>query len=290
MNTNTPSQYPSDIRRTLRNGQKGRDVKALQAAVNRGFKDLKIEHSIATDGVLGPQSIAAVRQLAIASGVTNLAILRLKVGTVPVGVQRLIRGDRQKTERERRAYDRREKYRGKLKELYAGRPKIVTREEQGISTTALFGALGSPKYVTGHYTAGPRDESDDHAVELNKRYDTQHRSNGWGGIGYHYCIGQSGTIFCLRDPSEKGAHVGLYNSNNVGVMMHGTVGDEPSKEQKESYRWLLKNAHTDQMPQSGRVKGPLFDCNLKGHNDWPGHQSNSCPGQFKPMYVSGGIK
>jgi hypothetical protein len=73
-------------------------------------------------------------------------------------------------------------------------------------------------------------------------------------------------------------------------MMHGTVGDKPSAAQKESYRWLLKNAHTNLMPASGRAEGPLLDCNLRGHNDWSGHESNSCPGDFKPMYVSGGTK
>ena len=290
MNTNTPSLYPSEIRRTLRQGQKGRDVRALQQAVNERFKDLEISHRIAVDGVLGPQSMAAVRQLAIASGVTALAVARLRLNTVPVGVQRLVRADRSKTDTERKNFIRRAAYRQRLKARYAGRPKVVTREEQGISTTPLFGALGSPKYVTGHYTAGPRDSSDEEAVKYNRIYDTMHRGNGWGGIGYHYNIARSGTIFCLRDPKEKGAHVGLHNSNNIGVMMHGTTGDKPSEAQKQSYRWLLKNAHTSLMPASGRTEAPLLDCNLKGHNDWSGHESNSCPGEFKPMYVSGGTK
>lgn len=290
MNTNTNSLYPSEIRRTLRSGQKGRDVRALQEATNGLFKSLGISHRIAVDGVLGPQTVASVRQLAVASGVTASAIARLVSGRIPVGVQRLIRKDRQKTDKEQKNFVRRAAYRQRLKARYAGRPKVVTREEQGIDTTALFGSLGLPKYVTGHYTAGPKDSSDEEAVKYNKIYDSMHRANGWGGIGYHYNIARSGTIFCLRDPKEKGAHVGLHNSNNIGVMMHGTIGDKPSAEQKESYRWLLKNAHTGLMPESGRAEGPLLDCNLKGHNDWSGHESNSCPGDFKPMYVSGGTK
>lgn len=290
MNTNTPSLYPSEIKRTLRSGQKGRDVRSLQIATNTRFKELGIGQRVAVDGVLGPQTLTAVRRLATASGVTLPAIVRLRLNTIPVGVQRLIRKDRKPTDREQKNFVRRAAYRQKLKGIYAGRPKIVTREEQGISTTALFGSLGTPKYVTGHYTAGPRDSSDEEAIKYNRIYDAMHRGNGWGGIGYHYCIGKSGTIFCLRDPRQKGAHVGLHNSNNIGVMMHGTTGDKPSDKQKESYRWLLRNAHTEQMPESGRAEGPLSGCNLRGHNDWSGHESNSCPGDFKPMYVSGGTK
>lgn len=290
MNTNKPSLYPSEIKRTLHKGQKGRDVKALQKATNERFKDLQIANQVAEDGILGPQTATAVKQLAIASGATFLAITRLRLGIIPTGIQRLIRGDRVKTDRERKNFVRRAKYRQKLKTIYVARPKIVTREEQGITTTNLFGPLGHPQYVTGHYTAGPRDHSDENAIEMNRAYGEHHRANGWGGIGYHYCIGRSGTIFCLRDPREKGAHVGLHNTSNIGVMMHGTTGDKPSDKQRASYRWLLKNAHTKLMPESGRAEGPLFDCNLKGHNDWAGHESNGCPGEFKPMYISGGTK
>lgn len=287
---NTNSSYPSDVRRTLRKGQKGRDVRRLQFAVNERYRHFRIEHRVATDGVLGAQTLDGIRQVAIGSGATAAARARLRAGVVSQSIQRLIRKERKKTAQETKNTVKRQTYRQKLRKRYANGPRVITRAEQGISPTNLFGSLGAPNWVTGHYTAGPKDRSDDHAIDLNRMYDAQHRRQGWGGIGYHYCIGRSGTIFCLRDPNQKGAHVGGANSNNIGVMMHGTIGDNPSEEQAKSFRWLLQNAHTDKMPASGRASAPLISAKRRGHNDWPGHTSNSCPGQFKSMYLAGGSK
>jgi hypothetical protein len=170
----------------------------------------------------------------------------------------------------------------KRKELKG--PRIITAADQGIFPVDLFGPLGVPAYVTGHYTAGPKDKSVEHAIEMNQSYDDYHRSQGWGGIGYHYNIARDGTILCLRPVAIKGAHVGAHNSNNVGIMCHGTTGDEPSQEQRDSYKWLLQNAHTSKMSSAHRTSRPLTGLPRYGHNDWSSHEYNSCPGAFKPMY------
>lgn len=169
-------------------------------------------------------------------------------------------------------------------------PRIVTATQIGINPSAIFGGLGTPLYVTGHYTAGPKDTSDDHAIQLCKSYDAQHRAQGWEGIGYHYCITRAGTIIGLRPVGQKGAHVGGYNTGNVGVMVHGTLGDLPTAAQERSLRWLLDNAHTSRMPAAHRSPRSLANLPRRGHNSWPGHTSNSCPGSFKPMYLRGGSR
>jgi hypothetical protein len=134
------------------------------------------------------------------------------------------------------------------------------------------------------------DSDLDRCIELNQSYDDYHRSLGWGGIGYHYCIARTGEILGLRPVVQKGAHTGNHNSNNVGIMMHGTTGDKATKKQKESLKWLLENAHTDRMPSAHRTPVSLKDLPRRGHNDWPGHESNSCPGSFKSTYINGGSK
>lgn len=165
------------------------------------------------------------------------------------------------------------------------KPKIVTAKQQGISFTNRFGQLGPEHHVTVHHTAGPTDGSDSQAVRLNQSYHRAHANKGWGGIGYAYNIARSGTIFCLRPTILKGAHVGGYNTSNVGVMFHGTTGDRPTQAQVDSFEWLLSNANTRAMPSAHRTDRPLSrpHTNRRGHNDWSGHTTNACPGTHKPI-------
>lgn len=164
-------------------------------------------------------------------------------------------------------------------------PKIVTAARAGLRFQNTFGPLGLEEYVTVHHTAGPRDRDYSHALILCRQYHRDHAAKGWGGIGYHYCITRSGTIICLRPTHLKGAHVGGHNSNNVGVMFHGTTGDRPTAAQVRSFKWLLTNAHTRAMPRAHRTDRPLNKPHTqrRGHNDWSGHRSNACPGTFKPV-------
>ncbi len=161
-------------------------------------------------------------------------------------------------------------------------PKIVTAKAQGLVFQNVFGPLGPERHVTIHYTAGPEDRDVEHAKELNRSYHREHKAKGWGGIGYHFNITRAGHILCLRPTSLKGAHVGGWNSGNVGVMFHGTTGDKPTLAQKETLAWLLRNAHTRRLPAAHRTDRPLRMpyCDRRGHNQWPGHTSNSCPGLF----------
>lgn len=151
-----------------------------------------------------------------------------------------------------------------------------------------FGALGRITAVTGHHTAGPTDRNDDHAEDLFRTFHREHANKGWGGIGYHYGIGRSGTLFLLRPTGLKGAHVGKHNTGNIGVVCHGTTGDKPTAAQAATFAWLLKNAHTTALPESHRTTSSLAKTPTYGHNDWPGHETNSCPGTHKPMYLSRG--
>lgn len=170
------------------------------------------------------------------------------------------------------------------------RPKIVTARQMGLQFANLFGQLGPERKVTGHHTAGPPDRSDAHAIQLCRSYHAAHRAKGWGGIGYSYCITRRGTILCLRPTILKGAHVGGANSQNVGVMFHGTTGHKPTRAQARAFLWLLRNAHTRAMPAAHRTDLSIRSAPRFGHNDWPGHRSNACPGTHKRMIRAGGKK
>lgn len=177
--------------------------------------------------------------------------------------------------------------RERIRNLF-GAPRIITAAQQGIYPDGIFGGLGPISYVTGHHTAGPTDDTDADAIRLNKQYDNYHRAQGWGGIGYHYNITRSGSIACLRPVAQKGAHVGGWNTGNVGITCHGTTGDTPTNAQKAAFRWLLANAHTSKMPSQHRTPVAIGSKPRRGHNDWSGHTWNACPGTHKAMYLSGG--
>lgn len=164
-------------------------------------------------------------------------------------------------------------------------PKIVNLR---LSIQNKFGTLGAIKWVTGHHTAGPKDKSDSHAEALFTSFNVAHAAKGWGGIGYHFGLARSGTLYLLRPVGLKGAHVGAHNTGNIGIVCNGTTGDHPTVEQAETLQWLLENAHTSAMPVSHRTPTSLKNAQVRGHNDWMGHESNSCPGTHKTMYLSRG--
>lgn len=169
-------------------------------------------------------------------------------------------------------------------------PRIITARELGLHFQNRFGTLGAEHFLTLHHTAGPKDDSLEEAIRLDRQYHRDHASKGWGGIGYHFnlvrhLVNGRGVIICLRPTSLKGAHVGGHNSRNVGVMCHGTTGDRPTQTQVDLFRWLLINADSRKMPAAHRTDRPLNRpyTQRRGHNDWDGHRSNACPGTHKPL-------
>ncbi len=175
----------------------------------------------------------------------------------------------------------------------ADSPRIITARKLGLTFANLFGQLGPEKFVTGHYSAGPRAADWRAGVERAKEFHRFHRdTRGWGGLAYHFMIADDGALICGRPTMLKGAHVGGHNTSNLGVNCPGTRTPntdrhKPTERQRETYRWLLANAHTDALPKAHRTDLDLRGATLRGHNSWDGHTSNGCPGLFKPMYLAG---
>lgn len=167
-------------------------------------------------------------------------------------------------------------------------PKIVTARQIGLKFSNQFGQMGPETDVTGHHSAGVIDKDLAHAIRLARSYHNAHAAKGWGGIGYTYMVTRKGVIICLRPTLLKGAHVGMHNSNNVGVVCNGTTGDKPTRAQARAFLWLLRNAHTKKMPAAHRCDRSIRSARRRGHKDWPGHGSNACPGTHHRMYLKGG--
>lgn len=166
------------------------------------------------------------------------------------------------------------------------KPRIITARRLGLRFANLFGNLGPEFFVTGHYSAGRRAKNAREGVERVRAFHADHKAKGWGGIGYHYVIPDDGTLICARPTLLKGTHTALHNSNNIGVNMPGTLGDRPTVAQRETYRWLLDNAHTNKMPRAHRTDVNLRLAVRRGHHQWPDN-ATQCPGDFLHMYLRG---
>ncbi|EHN09439.1 hypothetical protein PAI11_37730 [Patulibacter medicamentivorans] len=259
----------------LKQGATGEQVTRLQRALRARGKGRVADWDIAVDGILGRLTWDLWRRVVTAlgghafEGTDALARRRYAIVVNPAG----------RTAAElRRARAWRRAHKNETATSAGDRPKIV---RLNVTIRDLFGPLGPLVGTVGHYTAGPRDTSDSHALALWRQYHAQHAAQGWGGIGYHLGITTAGTLALLRPVALKGAHVGGHNTGRIGVVVHGTTGQRMTAAQRATWRWLLANAHTTAMPASHRAPRRLRDLTVWGHNDlFP----TSCPGAFETDY------
>jgi len=155
-------------------------------------------------------------------------------------------------------------------------PTIYPRSESGLvaANSYSFGPLGDVDAVTIHHSAGPRAGTKARCQELNRSYQAYHIRQGWGDIGYHFCMDDLGRFYRLRPHNAKGAHVGGWNTGNIGIMLHGNyVYDGLKEAQRDSLRWLFRGGFFElfREPEAGIHL-------VRGHQEWPNHNSNACPG------------
>ncbi len=151
----------------------------------------------------------------------------------------------------------------------------------GATVEDRFGPLGPIVRTIGHYTAGPRDTSDNHAFALWRQYHSQHINQGWGGIGYHYGITSAGTIALLRPVALKGAHTAQKNTGSVGIVVHGGPGQRMTPAQRLALEWLYDHAHTSALPARHRAPVSLRGVHHGVHNDY---NATQCPDDYEIDY------
>jgi len=159
-----------------------------------------------------------------------------------------------------------------------GAPRIVPL---GVTVEERFGLLGAIERTIGHYTAGPRDRSDKHALRLWRQIHTDHASRGSGGIAYHYGITSAGSIVLLRPIALKGAHTALNNTGSVGIVVHGSIGQRMTPAQRRALTWLYDHAHTAAMPQQHRAPRSLRGVTHGVHRDYT---ATACPDTYAHDY------
>lgn len=242
---------------------RGEDVRQLQLALNTRARNRDMQ-TIKVDGVYGVATARLMREVAYQLGALQSTISR----GATVGIQRMIREPHKRTAAQ--------KQRAKARRRRHAKPKIVSLRAP---VSQQFGGLGTFIGLVGHYTAGPRDTSDAHGLALLRAYNSQHRAQGWGGIGYHLAILSSGTIVRLRPVGWKGTHVAGANTGRVGVVVLGGPGQRMTSAQRASWAWLIANGHTTAMPSSHRL--PAKPQRVWVHSDL---NATACPGAYKTDY------
>ena len=105
-----------------------------------------------------------------------------------------------------------------------------------------------------------------------ERLDSDHRSRGWDGCGYHYYVTRDGRIHVGRSEERVGAHVGpKYNAHSIGVCYEGGLDpkgrydDTRTEAQKRSMATLIRD-----------LQRRYPSARILGHRDLPGVKKE-CP-------------
>ncbi|MCG6118272.1 MAG: peptidoglycan recognition protein family protein [Aquimonas sp.] len=155
-------------------------------------------------------------------------------------------------------------------------PGVVSRAAWGARATGACGSTHSPRYLTIHHTGTPNNDSISSPARMRQMQAYHIDNRGWCDFGYHYSVGIDGRTYQGRDPARTGAHVGNHNTNNVGISVVGTfINFSPRTSQLDALtdisRWVVN--------RYGIQKNRTY---IRGHKEWSGHTSNSCPGLLLP--------
>jgi hypothetical protein len=182
---------------------------------------------------------------------------------------------------------------------------VVSRAQWGADESLRFDASGNetfpPTYhpaqkLTVHHTDTANGDPDPAAtVRAIYRYHAVDR--GFGDIGYHFLVAEDGRVFEGRwsgtdgDPAHDAAgdvvtaaHVGGWNSGNVGVALLGTLTSQPpttsARSSLESLLADLAGRHRIDPQGDGTYTNPVNGATWTGPNI-PGHRdfaATECPG------------
>ena len=170
-------------------------------------------------------------------------------------------------------------------------PALITRSNWGADPFVLGNPvpLANPSYdyMTFHHAAGfSATTFEEGLVQVKAIQDLHQNIRGWSDIGYQFIIDRSGRVYQGRpflDSSTtlaqgpvlaRGAHVGGFNTGNIGICMlgcyHPSEGsfcqEVPTTESLQTFVTLFAFLSDRYGPAAA---------NIRGHRDW---SSTACPG------------
>jgi hypothetical protein len=172
------------------------------------------------------------------------------------------------------------------------RPEIAGRTEPLLAELAALGVVPRESWGSRSTTCDPDPDKhrfaihhsvtngDDDPVTVARGIQSFHMDGrGYCDAGYHFGVGLDGTIYELRSLDRLGAHTGMQNTGNIGIVFFGCFDATecdgfgptvPSEVSVEAVRRLVATL-------AGIYAIDVSEDTLKGHRQWPG-QDTVCPG------------
>ena len=127
--------------------------------------------------------------------------------------------------------------------------------------------LSQPQYLVIHHSAGPDSQTPQEIAAYHVN------SNGWGGIGYHFVISKTGTVYYVGDLTTARASVLNLNHLVIGICLIGSFinGKTPPKVQLQSAHELCAQL----LFRTPELSGVDSWEDVVGHRDL---QATACPG------------
>lgn len=123
--------------------------------------------------------------------------------------------------------------------------------------------------VTIHITATPKETT----VEQIRR---AHKSQGWSDIGYHWLVDYLGVEHKGRDESIVGAHVGGYNTNNIGISYIARGADGESSAPYGKFMTKKQMQGLERKTADVLKRHNLKVSDVYGHNDFTNLKACPC--------------
>lgn len=161
--------------------------------------------------------------------------------------------------------------------------RTVTEDPQGRHYRWPLSYSKNVRLLVVHHTALTVAGDERSGVERVRALYQYHADNrGWGDVGYHYLIDESGQIYEGKagGPRVVGGHAYCNNTGTVGVALLGNFEvEKPTQEQMRGLQWLLTDladrydiALDRDVRFHGKVMQPVV-----GHRDL---LSTDCPGYY----------
>lgn len=128
--------------------------------------------------------------------------------------------------------------------------------------------LSQVKYLAIHHSAASDIQTPTEIANFHIK------SNGWGGIGYHFLVAKDGTVYYVGDIGTARANVEGLNEQVIGICLVGNFidGNLPSAAQLDSTNKLCNF-----LVNFTELSNVNSRDSIRAHSELPG-QSTTCPG------------
>lgn len=162
--------------------------------------------------------------------------------------------------------------------------KTVTKDGQGRTYRWPLQYSPSVRLLVVHHTAMAVG-SEKRSGEERMRALYQYHANtlGWGDVGYHYVIDESGHIYEGKAGGKNviGGHAYCNNTGTIGIAMMGNFErEQPTQAQVHALQWLLQDlgqTYQLDLQHAATFHGTTFPAPVVRHRDV---LSTACPGYY----------